>query len=92
MRFLRFAPLDGARFAAGFARCGWVLPFLACLVFPVFKQIFGRGCKFRSENLGFFGRASSEGKKHIAPPAHLSNTTGSWTFLQEVKELAQMLA
>ena len=44
MRFLLFAPREGARFAGGLARCGcW----LSCLVLAVFltrKQIFDPGC------------------------------------------------
>ena len=61
MRFLLFAPREGARFAGGLARCGCELSCLVLAVFWTRRQIFDVGCtgqigKFASQipNHGFF--------------------------------------
>ena len=58
MRFLLFAPREGARFAGGLARCGcW----LSCLVLAVFltrKQIFDPGCT------GQIGKLAGQMRNH----------------------------
>ena len=61
MRFLLFAPREGARFAGGLARCGCELPCLVLAVFRMRQQIFDPACtgqigKFTGQirNYGFF--------------------------------------
>ena len=61
MRFLLFAPREGARFAGGLARCGGELPCLGFCEFRVKSRTFNPGCtgqigKFAGQirNHGFF--------------------------------------
>jgi hypothetical protein len=44
MRFLLFAPREGARFEGGLARCGCELPCLVLAVFRMRQQIFDLSC------------------------------------------------
>ena len=52
MRFLLFAPREGARFAGGLARCGCGLPCLGFCEFRVQSRTFNPGC---TGQIGKFG-------------------------------------
>ena len=61
MRFLLFAPREGARFAGGLARCGGELPCLGFCEFRVKSRTFNPGCtgqigklRVKSGFTGFF--------------------------------------
>ena len=52
MRFLLFAPREGARFAGGLASCGGEQPCLVLAVFLTRKQNFDPGCTSNRESRG----------------------------------------